>query len=493
MRRILCVRLLSWPTDRVKRRRPALRERPLALIAIGRRPAVAAACVLAKAGGVREGMTLAEASALCAGLAHRPYDARQDARALEGLGRWMMARFSPQVAVQPPDAIFAEIGGSVRLLGGLDVIARQVALAMRWLRIGAHLAVAPTAGAAWALAAAGRQRIIDESETAAALDPLPVAALRIDPAIADALHHVGIATIGQLMRLPRSALPARFGPTLLERLDHATGRLPEPMDWLAPRSPVRERMTFEGLIDSLEAVWAVLEKLVSTIVAELSRRGCGARRLCVRFEREKPPALVQSITLSRPTRQAKGLLELLRLSTETLRTREGFIAIELAVPELQRMTDEQASFAADESADGAVELAGLVDRVRARLGESAVVRPRLIASHVPERAFAWSHDADGPPTLAVPPRPMALLPRPVEIGVVVTPSDDREGRPVSFTHAGRVHRLRFAVGPERIAGEWWTGHNKTRDYFDVEDETGRRFWVFRVAETSKWYLHGTFE
>ncbi len=76
---------------------------------------------------------------------------------------------------------------------------------------------------------------------------------------------------------------------------------------------------------------------------------------------------------------------------------------------------------------------------------------------------------------------------------MVSPSDDSEGRPVMFSHEGRVHRAVHTVGPERIAGQWWDGHDKTRDYYDVQDETGRRFWVFRVAQTGKWYLHGVFE
>ena len=75
---------------------------------------------------------------------------------------------------------------------------------------------------------------------------------------------------------------------------------------------------------------------------------------------------------------------------------------------------------------------------------------------------------------------------------MVTPSEDRDGRPVMFRLGRAVHPLRHAVGPERISGEWWRGHDKTRDYFDVEDEAGRRFWVFRVNETNRWYLHGTF-
>lgn len=455
---------------------------------------VAVACRIAKAAGVREGMTLAEASAICRGLVHLPHDPHQDARTLEGIARWIMARYSPQVALLPPDGIFVEIGGSERLLGGPHVIARDVARAMRRLRIYSFIAVAPTAGAAWAMASSRQQRIVDETETINALHPLPVWTLRVDPAIADALYHVGIETIGQLMRLPRSALPARFGPHLLERLDQAIGRLPEPLDWLSPRAPLRERMAFDYAVNSLDVIWAALTQLTNTVVSELSRRGCGVRRLQVRFEQAKQPAVVQTITLSRPTRQAKTLLELLRLSTETLRMNEDFIAIELIVPEMQRASDDQTAFAVDETARSDAELVDCMDRIRAKLGYSAVLRPQLIESYLPERAFAWTQEIGiGPITLAVPPRPMALLPMPAEIGVIVTPSHDREGRPVAFTHEKTVHRLRIVVGPERIAGEWWNGHNRTRDYFDVEDETGRRFWIFRVNETFKWYLHGVFE
>ena len=56
---------------------------------------------------------------------------------------------------------------------------------------------------------------------------------------------------------------------------------------------------------------------------------------------------------------------------------------------------------------------------------------------------------------------------------MVSPSDDRDGRPVLFRLGSDVHELRHAVGPERISGEWWRGHDKTRDYFDVEDEDGQ--------------------
>ena len=82
---------------------------------------------------------------------------------------------------------------------------------------------------------------------------------------------------------------------------------------------------------------------------------------------------------------------------------------------------------------------------------------------------------------------------------MVEPSDHWEGRPAQFTHRSNVHRLVHVLGPERVAGEWWRGHYKTRDYYDALDDTGRRFWIFRVVtqmtperRTARWFLHGVF-
>jgi protein ImuB len=88
---------------------------------------------------------------------------------------------------------------------------------------------------------------------------------------------------------------------------------------------------------------------------------------------------------------------------------------------------------------------------------------------------------------------LRLLPLPREIAVILRPSDRADGKPVAFTDQGETHRLSQVTGPERIAGQWWNGHWKTRDYYNVQDEHGRRHWLFCVAETRRWFVHGVFE
>jgi protein ImuB len=230
--------------------------------------------------------------------------------------------------------------------------------------------------------------------------------------------------------------------------------------------------------------------------------------------------VLKTIQLSRPTRDESNLFNLLRCALETVKTGVGFRAIRLAVPLTQRIADEQICLLGGQQHDANKELDQLVERLRVRLGEEGLVQPRLVESHLPEKAFGLAEPAGAresgwgrqeclphrkkklvnaaaswselqkirtPPAQ---PRPLHLLQTPVEVRVMVSPSDDREGRPISFSHGGSVRPLTRATGPERIAGCWWDGHNKTRDYFDAEDPAGRRFWIFRVMQTGKWYLHG---
>jgi protein ImuB len=102
----------------------------------------------------------------------------------------------------------------------------------------------------------------------------------------------------------------------------------------------------------------------------------------------------------------------------------------------------------------------------------------------------WPADLPRPVRLLDPPQPidaMALLP---------------DHPPVAFTWRRVRHRVRHADGPERITGEWWKRDREwvsVRDYFRVEDEDGRRFWLFRRGNGSdvgtgdmRWFLHGFF-
>jgi protein ImuB len=102
-----------------------------------------------------------------------------------------------------------------------------------------------------------------------------------------------------------------------------------------------------------------------------------------------------------------------------------------------------------------------------------------------KRATAWRTDR---------PRPSLLLPRPERIDVMVKLPDYP---PNFFIYKGEKHTISKADGPERIEREWWLESGEHRDYYYVEDQDGRRYWLFRLGHYSEeaspeWFIHGFF-
>jgi protein ImuB len=471
-------------------------------------------------------MTLGEARALCAIVQHEEHDPSRDSQSLEALARWMF-RFSPVVSLptwnnhseQVDHGIFLDLTGCERVFRGLHNIVSRIRRALAKMRITANLAIAPTVGAAWAMTFhPGVSVCNDERHIPSSIADLPPVALRLDSETVEALHHLGLETIGQLTSLPRDLLPARFGPLLSLRITEALGEIPEPLVPLEPPISIKARMDFDGLVESLEAIWIVFRKLIEQIIRQLLRHGRGAREIEVEFYRAYATTLRTTVRLSRPSRDPSNLFNLLRCAMETIETDEGFLGIALIVTSSERVSDDQIHLLGGDEFEAQVELDHLIERLRVRLGETIVAQPALVESYVPECSFSLSPRGEragvrdersrtrSSSVREFPPhpnplpsgereivRPLHLLHRPIEIRVMVSPSHDRDGRPISFALRGEVHRLLHTVGPERIAGQWWQGHFKTRDYFDIEDDSGKRFWIFRVTESGKWFLHGEFE
>jgi len=515
---------------------------------------------------VRPGISLAQARAHCSHLQCLDETPAEDWRSLEALARWLM-RFSPNVALCPPSSIFLDAAGLERLLGNPRSLARRVAAALAQLGLAATVAIAPTPGAAWALAVFStnpplpvrRERVgvraplgnaeedphpsplpeyrergvcvVDDGNLMAALSALPPAALRLEPVVTLQLHALGVNTIGLLLKIPRKELAARFGPAILERIDQATGDVAEVLNWLPHRAPIRAQLEFDGAVESLEAIHLALRELLGPITEQLARRGLGAKELQMTFRPSHAPPVEKLIRLSRPSRGQMDLFSLIQHATQNLEIDEGIAAIGLFVSAASPLGDEQAALIGGEPQRNAAELDHLLERLRARLGEVAQWA-QLVESHLPERAFRCDQSPAYPCGAAdkeifrcdqspactcgaadkeifrwnqspactcgagdkqIAARPLCLLPIPRRVQAIVRPSESRDGQPVSFTQSGQVHRLAYVKGPERIAGEWWNGRWKTRDYFDAQDDAGNRYWLFRVVQSGQWYLHGIFE
>jgi protein ImuB len=345
-------------------------------------------------------------------------------------------------------------------------------------------------------------RVVPVGEAAAALAPLPIEALRLPPDIADGLRLLGFERVGQLAATPRAPLTRRFGKLVVTRLDQALGAVFEQITPVFPPDLPQARLGFVEPLLTAEAFTTVIARLTGTVCAGMEKAGQGARRLDLLFERVDGSIQCLRIGTARPSRDARHLARLLGEKLERVDPGLGVEAMRLVVPLAEPLVYTQASASLSEAQITGADVSALVDRLENRLGTTRVWRAEAVESDVPERSVRRI-PALGPPRRgtwpAYLPRPVRLLDPPQPVDAMALLPDQA---PVAFTWRRVRHRVRRADGPERIAGEWWkrAGEMRSvRDYFRVEDEEGRRFWLFRRGDGEdaatgdlRWFLHGFF-
>ena len=459
---------------------------------------VSAVTEAARDAGARSGMRLTDARALDPGLVAVAADGAGDRDLLDRLARWA-SRWSPLVEVDGADGIRIDASGVAHLFGGEAGLLRDIEARFAAMGLTVRVAVARTAGAAWGLARFAAARSGDGLE---ALSPLPVAALRLPPAVVRTLERLGLKTVGALAGVPRRSLARRFreADNPLDALDRMLGRTAEPLSATPIDPPPRAQLRLAEPVADPSAAAQALALLVPDLAAQLEARRLGVRRLVLTGYRVDGEVEVAEAACAIATREAGHLLRLLKDKTDTLDPGFGFDAFAL-----EANWSEPLDSAQDALTGGpppALEVARLVDRLSVKLGADKVRRPMARATHVPERASGWRRAVDGLPIpsreQAGGSRPQRLLDRPEAIAVIyATP----EGLPRRFVWRRTVHDVARAEGPERISPEWWRerGTARLRDYYRVEDRHGRRYWIYREGlfgdgrgGEPAWYLHGLF-
>jgi protein ImuB len=377
-----------------------------------------------------------------------------------------------------------------------------------------------------------------ERDLEAILAPLHVSALRLEPETVRTLERLGLKTVGTLIGMPRLALARRFrgAEDVVDALDRLIGRKPEPLTAAPVDSPPRAAIRLEEPATHPEAAPQALERLIPKLVRQLEEKHLGARQLTLTGFRVDGSVAQASVATAIASREPKHLARLLADKAAALDPGFGFDAFALEADWSESLDGAQDSLVEEPS--GERELARLVDRLTVKLGPDAVRRPRSYESHLPERASGWVSAISSSlrPTKAVgrgtmqqrlhgggvgakplhpstsssgpPPQPSAreelnrpqrLLDRPEAIAVVyATP----EGVPRRFVWRRAVHDIARVEGPERIAPEWWRqpSTSRLRDYYRIEDEAGRRYWIYREGiigdgrgGAPSWFMHGLFE
>jgi protein ImuB len=452
----------------------------------------------ARLAGIVIGARVVDMRAICPDLRVEYADVHGDRQTLQRLMLWSR-RWCPWTVVDGADGLILDTTGSDHLWGGEAAMLVEMETRLALLGISARLAVAPTWAAAWALARHGADRAIcPEGTILGALAALPVAGLRLEAETLLLLQRLGLKTIGALAAVPRLSLARRFVKSPLHanpllRLDQVTGALAEPV--ASKDAPLRMRAEVR-LPEPIQDPTHFLPILCDDLCAQMASAGLGCRKLLLTVYRTDGEVSTVDLTIASPSRDAGHLHGLFKGKLDRINPGFGFDLITLDAGMVERLGTLQTQL--DGKADHDLHLPQLIDRLSARFGAKAVRQPQLQASHVPERAENWNVAAVMTAPVPIKERPIRLLTQPEEIRVLYAVP---EGPPAQFIWRRQTHRVTRYEGPERIAPEWWKDSPGTRlrDYFKIEDQAGRRFWLYREGlhedgrgGAPRWFLHGMF-
>ena len=353
-------------------------------------PRIGQPSAAAAAGGVRAGMPLGEALALCPGLrlvAPDPVGAQERAaRLLRGID----ALGLPAEPIGPGRAL-VDAAPALRLHGGPRRLVErllELADAGEPIRVGA----APTRFAALMAArlARRRPRVLGAGDVAAALGPLPVGLLHEDGGIprevCAALELVGIDRLAGVASLPRLAVRDRFGPDGVRARQLARGEDEARIEPQAPPAEARAELAPAAPIADDAALEQALGLLAARAVL-LPARGDALPRL-LRLQARLITG--ESWTCDVPLREATADVPRLVLALLPKARRLPAPAERLALT-LAGLCDEprQLSLLEREGAERLRRIDAAAGQVRAAVGEGALLRVVAVdpGSRLPERRY----------------------------------------------------------------------------------------------------------
>jgi protein ImuB len=463
------------------------------------RPAPPAGAVLSavndagKRFGIRAGQTVAEAYAIVAHLVIREIS-RGDVAARLGEIAEVAMGFGPTVAFEAPDTVWVDVTGAQHLAGGEEALALELGARVRALGHIVRVAVSNGPLLAQAFARWGRTNregsiVVPSHESALRIGGLPVRALPVAAELAAWLVRLGVHTVADLARLPRSATASRLGDDAARVLDLVEGRDASPLVAYVPPSMPKETTSWDAPVDGVQALLFVLRGLVSRLGARLEGRGEAVQALCLVLEHDKSVARLEGVPektklhfdLASPLWRAEELFRVISSRLNRARLGAPTLAMSLEANAVTRALARQLSLSryaaglGGSSAKGPETLPVVLAELAADLGKDKVGILKLEGSHKPEaksRLVPVSPEvlsrglvkartktsADEVLSASLAHAPTRLLSRPITID-----SPLRPGATLLLDH--RLYSIESVTFDHRLESvEWWTDSPAARDY-----------------------------
>jgi protein ImuB len=485
------------------KKKPFWDEEPIVLVE-GQRGGgdVRAATAAAGRSRIRVGMTLTEAKARCAALIARPWDDTVIAREITRTTAAFVAA-SPQVTPVSgaPGLWWIGVTG-LGALGGEPELARTLWHIARQWHPQPRVAIAGSCVAARAAtwqAGAARWMITPIDDESEYLAQVPLGLIPMDGDMREALYALGLRTAGALAGLEADDVERRWGEFGLRawRLAHGDDpRRPVLAQMEAPRSVVTE---LNPSVTSTEPLLFLLRSALERLVREGIADGRSIATVALTLTLDdahgksainpRPHTVTREVRLPKPLARVEPLLERCRLLLEKWVLTAPVCGLTVAIAATAPLSGDQGDLLDTSWRDPAAAEAAFA-RLRAELGLGAIVQPALGDSHRPEEEGKWdeaSLEVEVPVDAAQEPSVVGLAHRQLESAEPAQVECDQE-RPRSLRWRSRVWRIHHAVGPERLAGDWWRDPY-ARDYWRCEEDGGATLVVYRRSD-GEWFVQG---
>jgi nucleotidyltransferase/DNA polymerase involved in DNA repair len=383
---IACLTIPAFALRAALRDRPELRSKPVALAAApGERPLVGPCNRAAEQEGVRPGMLLSEALATCPEL----HLVEQDPAGAEAEWERILRRLEDAgLAVEPsePGCAYFETRTIERLAGGVKAAVQRAldAVGSAWEpRVGvAGRRFAALAAAS--VAPAGRALVVDDEETELFLAPLPLHLLPLGPERREELSELGVKRLGELARLPRTAVADRLGAEGTEAWRLANGEGDGRIVGRKRVAEIAETLEFPEPVANELTLARALSALVDRLLAREERGGRMPRRVAVSARLVGGGSWRRAVTLREPTAEHDRLRQGIGPKLQELSAPAVELRLELG--ELTESVGTQAELVRPRGSRLRSRLRGGLRQVRAAVGIDAVCTVVEVApwSRIPE-------------------------------------------------------------------------------------------------------------
>jgi protein ImuB len=454
--------------------------------------------LVAKTKGIYTGMVVSDAKVIYPALHIVDDIPGLNEKLLKNIAEWCI-RYSPIVTVDLPNGIILDATGCTHLWNGEEDYLKDIINKLKSFGYNIRPAMADTIGTAWAVSRYGKVKaIIETGEQYQALMSLPPIALRIQPEINEKLQKLGLTDVGSFINMQASALRRRFGADFLLRLNQALGTKEEYIQSVIPLVEYSERLPCLELIQTKTGIEIALQKLLEKLCSRLMKEGKGLREVNFIAYRIDNKIEKISVTTNHASNNPKHIFKLLEYKIETIEPALGIELFVLEATKVEKVISIQQTLWTTNGSLESREIAELLDNIENKFGENIINRYFPNEHHSPERSIKKIVSLKEKPVIEWQTdklRPANVLPVPIPIKVTA-PIPDYP--PMNFQFNNKLHKVIKADACERIEPEWWIEGGLHRDYYIVENEEGKRYWLYRLGhynedEKPQWFLHGVFD